>query len=156
MECQYCIKNINNIGSLRAHEKGCNLNPNKVKQIISKDAGRKKGCISVNKGKILGRVKGWDIKYSLEKVLVENSTYPRHSLKKRIIYNNLITYNCHICGMEPLWLGKRLPLILDHIDGINNNNKLENLRFVCSNCDSQLDTYKSKNRKNPVDRGTPS
>lgn len=26
-------------------------------------------------------------------------------------------------------------------------NRIENLRFVCSNCDSQLDTYKSKNKK---------
>jgi len=41
-----------------------------------------------------------------------------------------------------------MPLILDHINGVNNDNRLENLRFVCSNCDSQLDTYKSRNRKN--------
>lgn len=49
-----------------------------------------------------------------------------------------------------------MPLILDHVNGINNDNRIENLRFVCSNCDSQLHTYKSKNRKPPVDRGTPS
>ena len=44
------------------------------------------------------------------------------------------------------WCGKPMPLILDHINGINNDNRLENLRFVCSNCDSQLDTYKSRNK----------
>jgi hypothetical protein len=38
-------------------------------------------------------------------------------------------------------------LILDHINGYNNDNRIENLRFVCSNCDSQLDTYKSRNIK---------
>jgi len=52
---------------------------------------------------------------------------------------------CAICGMEPIWLGKPLPFILDHIDGNSENNNRENLRMICSNCDSQLDTYKSKN-----------
>jgi len=42
-------------------------------------------------------------------------------------------------------MGKPMPLILDHINGINNDNRIENLRFVCSNCDTQLPTYKSKN-----------
>jgi single-stranded DNA-specific DHH superfamily exonuclease len=44
-----------------------------------------------------------------------------------------------------------MPLILDHINGINDDNRLENLRFLCSNCDSIQDTYKSKNRKNKID-----
>ena len=39
-----------------------------------------------------------------------------------------------------------MPLILDHKNGINNDNRLENLRFLCSNCDSIQDTYKSKNK----------
>jgi hypothetical protein len=39
-----------------------------------------------------------------------------------------------------------MPLILDHKNGINNDNRLSNLRFLCSNCDSIQDTYKSKNR----------
>jgi len=40
----------------------------------------------------------------------------------------------------------RLVLVLDHIDGDSRNNVRENLRMVCPNCDSQLPTYKSKNR----------
>ena len=39
-----------------------------------------------------------------------------------------------------------MPLILDHINGINNDHKLENLRFLCSNCDSIQDTYKGRNK----------
>lgn len=97
--------------------------------------------------------KGSNSKYYKEKfpntiIFTENSKYPRHSLKARILNDNLIVYVCGICGLGPIWNGKPMPLILDHINGINNDNRLENLRFVCSNCDSQLDTYKSKNRKN--------
>jgi len=55
--------------------------------------------------------------------------------------------NCECCKIGPEWMGKPMPLILDHINGVNNDNRLENLRFVCSNCDTQLETYKSKNRK---------
>lgn len=80
-------------------------------------------------------------------VFVENSTYARHNIKKRILQDNLIEHKCAICGSLPSWLGNPMPLILDHINGVNNDNRLENLRFVCSNCDTQLPTYKSKNIK---------
>lgn len=53
---------------------------------------------------------------------------------------------CAICGISPEWNNKPLVFILDHIDGKASNNKRENLRCICPNCDSQLDTYKSKNK----------
>ena len=53
---------------------------------------------------------------------------------------------CAICKMKPEWNGKPLVFILDHIDGHASNNKRDNLRCICPNCDSQLDTYKSKNK----------
>lgn len=53
---------------------------------------------------------------------------------------------CSICGNPDEWNGKKLVFILDHIDGDASNNLRENLRLVCPNCDSQLDTYKSKNK----------
>jgi hypothetical protein len=146
MNCTFCNKEINNVGSLTAHEKCCRGNPNAVKYKRSIHAGAKKGCTSWSTGKKIGRLKHWDEKYPLEGVLVENSTYARHNLKKRIIDNNLIEYRCACCGIEAVWNGKPMPLILDHINGINNDNRLDNLRFVCSNCDSQLPTYKSRNK----------
>ena len=54
-------------------------------------------------------------------------------------------HKCAICGIDSVWQGKPLNFILDHINGDASNNWEYNLRLICPNCDSQLDTYKSKN-----------
>lgn len=53
---------------------------------------------------------------------------------------------CAICGISAEWNNKELKFILDHIDGDASNSSPENVRLICPNCDSQLDTYKSKNK----------
>ncbi len=53
---------------------------------------------------------------------------------------------CAICGIHDTWNSKSLHFILDHIDGDASNNWENNLRLICPNCDSQLDTYKSRNK----------
>lgn len=68
-----------------------------------------------------------------------------HTLKRHYIRNN--EYKCAICGISE-WNNKPLVLILDHIDGNSDNNFPNNLRLVCPNCDSQLDTFKGKNKGN--------
>lgn len=55
-------------------------------------------------------------------------------------------HKCAICGCEDIWQGKQLVFVLDHIDGNADNNNRDNLRLICPNCDSQLATYKSKNK----------
>mgnify|MGYP006054887599 CR=1 FL=1 len=54
---------------------------------------------------------------------------------------------CSICGLTD-WQGKPLCLILDHIDGVSNNWATTNIRLVCPNCDSQLPTFKGRNKGN--------
>jgi hypothetical protein len=54
--------------------------------------------------------------------------------------------SCALCGQVPVRHGQPLVLVLDHVDGDSTNNRRENLRLVCPNCDSQLDTYKMRNR----------
>lgn len=53
---------------------------------------------------------------------------------------------CAICGLESQWNGQPLNFILDHIDGDASHSARDNLRLICPNCDSQLPTYKSRNK----------
>ena len=55
-------------------------------------------------------------------------------------------YTCALCPTGITWNGKELHFVLDHIDGDASNNVRSNLRLVCPNCDSQLDTFKSRNK----------
>jgi len=52
---------------------------------------------------------------------------------------------CQVCSISE-WNGKSIVLEIDHIDGNSENNRPENLRFICPNCHSQTDTYKARNR----------
>lgn len=54
---------------------------------------------------------------------------------------------CAICHMPPIWNGMELRFILDHFDGDASNDSEDNLRLICPNCDSQLDTYKARNKE---------
>lgn len=86
-----------------------------------------------------------------DKLFVNGSKHVRTVLRRHVIMNNLIPYKCAICGITK-WNNKTLSLELDHINGINNDNRLENLRFLCPNCHSQTSTYGSRNSK-IVDNG---
>ena len=85
---------------------------------------------------------------SLEEVFVENSKTSRICVKSKIIKHNLIEYKCVIWKNSGLWKEEKLILHLDHINGINNDNRLENLRFLCPNCHSQTNTFSSHKKTN--------
>ena len=73
-------------------------------------------------------------------VFIENAApLNGNSLTKRLLRDGL-AYVCAHCGIIE-WHGKPLRLHLDHINGINNDNRRENLRLLCPNCHSQTDTY---------------
>ena len=94
---------------------------------------------------------GWNknnYKFKLEDALIKNSPYYTNcQFKKRLRQAELLDYICAECGLLPDWNGKELVLQLDHINGINNDNRLENLRFLCPNCHSQTSTYAGRNTK---------
>lgn len=68
----------------------------------------------------------------------------RKFIKNKILKENLLPYICSNCNIST-WKDLPLSLHLDHINGIPNDNRLENLRFLCPNCHSQTETYCGKN-----------
>ena len=82
-----------------------------------------------------------------ENIFIENSTADQSTLRRYYKKGNYTKYKCSICGQEPFWNGKELTLILDHINGKNRDDRLQNLRWVCPNCNQQLDTTGGKNQQ---------
>ena len=84
------------------------------------------------------------VKRTKENVFVEHSTCSQKTLRQ-FFQKEPVKYICSICGQEPIWRGKELTLILDHINGVNNDDRIENLRWVCPNCNQQLETTNARN-----------
>jgi hypothetical protein len=85
----------------------------------------------------------------LEEILVAGSSYSRNSLKRRLWADGLKPRECEICGQGELWRGRSMSLILDHLNGVRDDNRLQNLRIVCPNCAATLDTHCG--RKNRIE-----
>ena len=86
-------------------------------------------------------------KIELYDILIENSTYNRGHLKNRLYKEKLKLRKCELCGQNEMWNGKKMSLILDHINGIYNDNRLCNLQIVCPNCNATLSTHCGKNKQ---------
>jgi hypothetical protein len=72
--------------------------------------------------------------------------YQSNKLRLRLIKENVKEEKCESCGnME--WMGKKIPLELDHIDGNCYNHMIDNLRLLCPNCHAFTENYRGKNIK---------
>lgn len=91
---------------------------------------------------------------SLESVLTKNSSYSRVSLKRRLIKEQIMDYMCARCGNPGEWLNQPIVLQLEHKNGVANDNRLENLEFLCPNCHSQTKTFAGKNISNQTPKET--
>lgn len=81
------------------------------------------------------------IKRNPENIFIKDSTANQTTLRRWYEKGNYSEYKCAICGLPPIWQNKPLTLTLDHINGNNTDDRLENLRWICPNCDRQLPTY---------------
>lgn len=68
----------------------------------------------------------------------------RTHVKTRLLRAGLLENRCSECGLAE-WRGMPLKAHIDHINGIKNDNRLENLRMLCPNCHSQTNTYGGRN-----------
>ncbi|MFG3011311.1 HNH endonuclease signature motif containing protein [Streptomyces cinerochromogenes] len=85
-----------------------------------------------------------------EEILAEDTSahaprIPSQRLKRAMTELG-VEERCALCGTEPIWLGERLPLEVDHVDGNWRNNRIENLRLLCPNCHSATDTYRGRGK----------
>lgn len=84
----------------------------------------------------------------LNEVLVRASSYSRGKLKHRLFEEGLKERHCEMCGQDERWRGRWMSLILDHVNGVPDDNRLANLRIVCPNCAATLETHCGrKNRR---------
>lgn len=86
-------------------------------------------------------------KITEDMILVEDCKHIRNTVKRFILANNILAYICSDCGNDGTHNGKKLILQLEHINGVSNDNRRENLCFLCPNCHSQTSTFCGKNVK---------
>lgn len=72
------------------------------------------------------------------------TSHQRDAVRSWLLKDQLET--CALCAQSGSWNGKPLLFVLDHINGNYTDNSRTNLRLICHNCDSQLPTYKGRNR----------
>lgn len=84
----------------------------------------------------------------LKDILVKQSNFQSHKLKKRLFLAGIKKQKCELCSWQKMSPDGRIPLELDHINGDRHDNRIENLRILCPNCHSLQSTHRGLNRKN--------
>lgn len=100
--------------------------------------------INSNKDRLFTKLSKNEI---INRHFIYGSKINSHTLKMYALRYNILDNICYECGQKPQWNGKPLVLQIDHINGISNDNRIENLRILCPHCHSQTDTFSGKRKK---------
>ena len=85
-------------------------------------------------------------KYTLDEILIKNSPVAQKVLRGYIERHQVLEYKCQKCGCDGHWQDGIISLEIDHINGDNTDNRIENLHYLCPNCHALTDTYRGKNK----------
>ena len=80
----------------------------------------------------------------IEDYLTNKTPIQSNKLRKYLLESGKFKHECSSCKLSE-WLGKPIPIELDHINGNNEDNSLDNLRILCPNCHALTPTYRGKN-----------
>lgn len=100
---------------------------------------------SWNKAVLRGEIVPRPQAIPMERLLVAGPARNRTHVKLRLISSGLKENRCEECGLSE-WLDEPLGMCLHHVNGDGCDNRLENLRFLCSNCHSQTPNYSRRRR----------
>jgi 5-methylcytosine-specific restriction endonuclease McrA len=95
---------------------------------------------AVRRGELRARARALPIPMLL------STTKSRAAVRRRLLSEGLLLNECSICGLQE-WLGQPIAMHIDHINGVRDDHRLENLRMLCPNCHSQTPTYGGRNVK---------
>lgn len=85
-------------------------------------------------------------KYTLKEVFIKDSPVTQKVLRGYVERHQVIEYKCQTCGCDGHWQEGTISLEIDHINGDNRDNRIENLRYLCPNCHALTETYRGKNK----------
>jgi len=126
---QSCAATFNNKNKKNKIVKCCkNCGKSNIKSIYCSQSCQSKLTYT----KIMDQIKSGNYPFK------RNKPYKEYLISKQ-------GHKCQMCSFTE-WGNKPILLILDHVDGNSDNFNLDNLRVICSNCDTLTSTYKGRNK----------